>query len=88
MAARAQGRNVDCNSTTASSVPPTARTALAAHPTRATPPTLARLAAADGTMPPLQEAYREHHRLQCVNRTPGMLRPSFGMVLEKRARPL
>ena len=31
------------------------------------------LAAADGTLSPLQEAFREHHALQCGFCTPGML---------------
>jgi aerobic carbon-monoxide dehydrogenase small subunit len=42
--------------------------------------TIEGLAAADGTLHPMQEAFREHHALQCGFCTPGMLITGIDMV--------
>jgi aerobic carbon-monoxide dehydrogenase small subunit len=40
------------------------------------------LAAADGTLHPLQEAFREHHGLQCGFCTPGMITRAYRLLQE------
>ncbi len=42
------------------------------------------LAAADGTLHPLQQAFREHHGLQCGYCTPGMLMTLLEFLSETR----
>ena len=43
------------------------------------------LAAADGTLSPLQEAFREHHALQCGFCTPGMLTSLTAFLRDNKA---
>ena len=40
------------------------------------------LAAADGTLSPLQEAFRDHHAMQCGYCTPGMLIAATALMAE------
>jgi len=40
------------------------------------------LAAADGTLHPLQEEFREHHGLQCGFCTPGMITRAYRLLHE------
>lgn len=42
--------------------------------------TIEGLAAADGTLHPMQEAFREHHALQCGFCTPGMVMSAIDLV--------
>jgi len=42
--------------------------------------TIEGLAAADGTLHPMQEAFREHHALQCGFCTPGMVMSAVDLV--------
>ena len=42
--------------------------------------TIEGLAAADGTLHPMQEAFREHHALQCGYCTPGMIMSAIDIV--------
>ncbi len=42
--------------------------------------TIEGLAAADGTLHPMQEAFREHHALQCGFCTPGMVLSAIDLV--------
>ena len=42
--------------------------------------TIEGLAAADGTLHPMQEAFREHHALQCGFCTPGMVMTAVDLV--------
>ncbi len=44
--------------------------------------TIEGIAAADGTLHPLQEAFREHHGLQCGFCTPGMITRAFRLLQE------
>jgi aerobic carbon-monoxide dehydrogenase small subunit len=44
--------------------------------------TIEGLAAADGTLHPMQEAFRQNHALQCGYCTPGMVMASIGLVNE------
>ena len=44
--------------------------------------TIEGLAAADGTLHPLQEAFREHHGLQCGYCTPGMIIRAWRLLQE------
>jgi carbon-monoxide dehydrogenase small subunit len=44
--------------------------------------TIEGLAAADGTLHPLQEAFREHHGLQCGYCTPGMITRAYRLLQE------
>jgi carbon-monoxide dehydrogenase small subunit len=44
--------------------------------------TIEGLAAADGTLHPLQEAFREHHGLQCGYCTPGMIPRAYRLLQE------
>ena len=44
--------------------------------------TIEGLAAADGTLHPLQEAFREHHGLQCGFCTPGMITRAWRLLQE------
>jgi carbon-monoxide dehydrogenase small subunit len=48
--------------------------------------TIEGLAAADGTLHPMQEAFREHHALQCGFCTPGMVMSAVDL-LQKNASP-
>jgi len=48
--------------------------------------TIEGLAAADGTLHPMQEAFREHHALQCGFCTPGMVMSAVDL-LQKNPRP-
>ncbi len=41
------------------------------------------IAAADGTLHPMQEAFREHHGLQCGFCTPGMIMTAVDLVQRK-----
>ncbi len=43
--------------------------------------TIEGLAAADGTLHPMQEMFREHHALQCGFCTPGMVMSAVDMVM-------
>jgi carbon-monoxide dehydrogenase small subunit len=40
------------------------------------------LASADGSLHPLQEAFREHHGLQCGYCTPGMITRAYRLLQE------
>ncbi len=42
------------------------------------------LAPAGGTLHPIQEAFRDHHGLQCGFCTPGFLMPTLELLVEKR----
>ena len=42
--------------------------------------TIAGIAKADGTLHPMQEAFREHHALQCGFCTPGMIMSAIDLV--------
>jgi aerobic carbon-monoxide dehydrogenase small subunit len=44
--------------------------------------TIEGLAAADGTLHPLQEAFRQHHGLQCGYCTPGMITRAYRLLQE------
>lgn len=44
--------------------------------------TIEGIAAADGTLHPLQEAFREHHGLQCGFCTPGMITRGYRLLQE------
>ena len=44
--------------------------------------TIEGLASADGTLHPLQEAFREHHGLQCGFCTPGMITRAYRLLQE------
>ncbi|MCC7282987.1 MAG: (2Fe-2S)-binding protein [Acetobacteraceae bacterium] len=48
--------------------------------------TIEGLAAADGTLHPMQEAFREHHALQCGFCTPGMVMSAVDL-LQKNPHP-
>lgn len=45
--------------------------------------TIEGIAAADGTLHPMQEAFREHHGLQCGFCTPGMIMSAIDIVHRK-----
>jgi carbon-monoxide dehydrogenase small subunit len=47
--------------------------------------TIEGLAAADGTLHPMQEMFREHHALQCGFCTPGMVMTAVDMVMSHPA---
>ena len=49
--------------------------------------TIEGLAAADGTLHPMQEMFREHHALQCGFCTPGMVMSAIDLVQEPSAGP-
>ncbi|MCB9949307.1 MAG: (2Fe-2S)-binding protein, partial [Rhodospirillaceae bacterium] len=55
-------------------------TMLAVQANGATVTTIEGLAAADGTLHPMQEAFREHHGLQCGFCTPGMVMSAVDLV--------
>ncbi len=55
-------------------------TMLAAQADGATVTTIEGLAAADGTLHPMQAAFREHHGLQCGFCTPGMVMSAVDLV--------
>ena len=55
-------------------------TMLALQAEGATVLTIEGLAAADGTLHPMQEMFREHHALQCGFCTPGMVMSAVDMV--------
>ena len=57
-------------------------TLFAAQAEGATITTIEGLAAADGTLHPLQEAFREHHGLQCGFCTPGMITRAYRLLQE------
>ena len=44
--------------------------------------TIEGLASADGTLHPIQEAFREHHGLQCGYCTPGMITRAYRLLQE------
>ena len=48
--------------------------------------TIEGLAAPDGTLHPMQEAFREYHALQCGFCTPGMLVTAYDLIKRDRAR--
>ena len=49
--------------------------------------TIEGLAAADGTLHPMQEMFREHHALQCGFCTPGMVMSAIDLVNSHPAGP-
>ncbi|MGQ9366839.1 (2Fe-2S)-binding protein [Azospirillum sp. ST 5-10] len=55
-------------------------TMLAAQADGSAVTTIEGLAAADGTLHPMQEAFREHHGLQCGFCTPGMVMSAIDLV--------
>lgn len=55
-------------------------TMLAAQADGCTVTTIEGLAAPDGTLHPMQEAFREHHGLQCGFCTPGMVMSAIDLV--------
>src|SRR3546814_8180818 len=55
-------------------------TMLAAQAQGATVTTIEGLAASDGKLHPMQEAFREHHALQCGFCTPGMIMSAIDLV--------
>ena len=55
-------------------------TMLAVQAQGATVMTIEGLAAADGTLHPMQEMFREHHALQCGFCTPGMVMSAIDLV--------
>ena len=55
-------------------------TVLAAQADGAVVITIEGLAAADGTLHPLQDAFREHHGLQCGFCTPGMVMSALDLI--------
>ncbi len=57
-------------------------TVFAAQANGGTVTTVEGLAAADGTLHPLQEAFREHHGLQCGFCTPGMITRAYRLLQE------
>ena len=57
-------------------------TVFAAQANGGTITTIEGLAAADGTLHPLQEAFREHHGLQCGFCTPGMIMRAYRLLQE------
>ncbi|GLR78965.1 (2Fe-2S)-binding protein (plasmid) [Azospirillum oryzae] len=57
-------------------------TALAVQADGAAVTTIEGLAAADGTLHPMQAAFREHHGLQCGFCTPGMVMSAVDLVRE------
>ncbi len=50
--------------------------------------TIEGIAAADGALHPMQEAFREHHGLQCGFCTPGMVMSALALVERNRGEPL
>jgi carbon-monoxide dehydrogenase small subunit len=57
-------------------------TVFAAQANGATILTIEGMAAADGALHPLQEAFREHHGLQCGFCTPGMITRAYRLLQE------
>ena len=57
-------------------------TVFAAQANGATLTTIEGIAQADGTLHPLQEAFREHHGLQCGFCTPGMITRAYRLLQE------
>ena len=57
-------------------------TVFAAQANGASVTTIEGLAQADGTLHPLQEAFREHHGLQCGFCTPGMITRAYRLLQE------
>ncbi len=57
-------------------------TVLAAQADGAAITTIEGLAAADGTLHPMQEAFRQNHALQCGYCTPGMVMAGIGLINE------
>jgi carbon-monoxide dehydrogenase small subunit len=60
--------------------------AVQAQGTRVT--TIEGIAAADGTLHPMQAAFREHHGLQCGFCTPGMVMSALALVERTKGEPL
>jgi carbon-monoxide dehydrogenase small subunit len=60
-------------------------TVFVAQANGATVRTIEGMAAADGTLHPLQEAFREHHGLQCGFCTPGMITRAWRLLQENPA---
>ena len=58
-------------------------TTLAIQCEGATVLTIEGLAAPDGPLPPMQEAFREHHGLQCGFCTPGMVMTAVALAQDK-----
>jgi carbon-monoxide dehydrogenase small subunit len=46
------------------------------------------VANADGTLHPMQEAFRDHHGLQCGFCTPGMVMSALALVDRNKGKPL
>ena len=57
-------------------------TVLAAQADGSTITTIEGLAGSDGTLHPVQEAFREHHGLQCGYCTPGMVMAAVSLIAE------
>ena len=57
-------------------------TVLAAQADGSVVTTIEGMAAADGTLHPMQEAFRENHGLQCGYCTPGMIMAATGLLQE------
>ena len=57
-------------------------TILAVQADGSTITTIEGLAGADGTLHPVQEAFREHHALQCGYCTPGMVMAAVSLIAE------
>ena len=57
-------------------------TVFAAQANGASVTTIEGIAQADGTLHPLQEAFREHHGLQCGFCTPGMITRAYRLLQE------
>ena len=57
-------------------------TVLAAQADGSTVTTIEGMAAADGTLHPMQEAFRQNHGLQCGYCTPGMVMAATGLLQE------
>ena len=58
-------------------------TVLAAQAEGAAITTIEGLAAPDGTLHPVQEAFRQHHGLQCGYCTPGMVMAAVSLIAEQ-----
>ncbi|MGD0081843.1 MAG: (2Fe-2S)-binding protein [Acidimicrobiales bacterium] len=89
-AAGLKGTNVGCDTTScgACTVLLDGRsvkscTVLAAQADGAEVTTIEGMAAADGTMHPVQRAFREHHGLQCGYCTPGMVMAITSLLAER-----
>jgi aerobic carbon-monoxide dehydrogenase small subunit len=63
-------------------------TVLAAQADGSSVTTIEGLASADGTMHPVQQAFHEHHGLQCGYCTPGMVMAIVSLISERGEREL